>query len=98
MSDTYNYQGASGANYTFVLTDVRFSRTLPMDGGLIAFANADMNPLSLVEANSIHDFFAGTQAWTVAQWNGATHAYIHSSPNESTRKAALQDLIANYLP
>lgn len=98
MSYAYTYQGASGGNYTFVLTDVRFSRALPMEGGVIAFANADRNPLSLVEANNIHDFFAGTQAWVVAQWNGATHAYIHFSPDESTRKATLQDLIANYSP
>lgn len=101
MGYGFDFQGASGKHYTFVLLDVDNATNLPMQGGIYVCARFENKPrpVFIGNATSIYGAMIGAPIWQNAKKHyGADRFYFHVSPDERKREAVVADLIASYNP
>jgi hypothetical protein len=93
MGFSFTYQGASGENYTFILTDIRTSNSLSHQGGIFALGKNAPEPLFFGEAEKLATDVPACKHWHSDGMDGATHFHYLIEPNAERRREILDDLL-----
>lgn len=98
MAAGRSYEGNSGKQYAFLLTDVSDTDKRPTQGGLIVITNDDADsPIFIGAAASLRGAFENLHVWPkVGSLPVGTRFYL--TDYDEGRYGALEDLVAKYNP